>query len=370
MNHWVKTRNFPGAVMLVYKKNKLVVDASWGETFYGSRKRPGSKESMYDLASITKSVSTALCIMHLVDQGKVSLGDSLHKHVRATKGWPLGNLTIARLLAHKTSLPPYYFSNYWLLSKSLWNESTFPNLASAGFPDPYRGRFIPKGFRKSMLEDICQLPFQGGNKTRYSDLDYILLGCVIEDVTGLRQDQYLEEWLLRPMGLKNLMYNPLVHGIDMKRVIPTSDKAGSTGWVNDEEAAKLAGVCGAAGLFSNAQDLMTIGRMLQQKGSWNGKSYLKPATIKKFAWQVLPGFAWGQGFQKPPQQRATKSIAPSKASKTAFGHSGFTGTLFWVDPGKDLVVVFLSNCVYPNAFASNFKKNAGYKSVLKMVYDL
>lgn len=348
----------------------MVLDASWGETFYGSRKKPDTKVNIYDLASVTKSVSTALCLMHLYDEGKVDISDPISKHVPATKGYPLGNLTISRLLAHKTGLPPYYISNYWLLSKDLWQESTFPNLASEAFPDPYRGRFIPKGFRKSMLEDICQLPFQGGNKTRYSDLDYILLGCVIESVTGKRQDVYLEEWLLKPMGLNRIAYNPLVKGWDIRKIIPTSDQAGTTGWVNDGEAAKLAGVCGAAGLFSNARDLMTIGRMLLNNGSWNGRTYLKSSTIKKFAWKVLPGFSWGQGFQKPAQGRATKSIAPPQASKTAFGHSGFTGTLFWVDPGKQTVVVFLSNCIYPNENISRFKKNAGFKSVLKLAYEL
>jgi CubicO group peptidase (beta-lactamase class C family) len=170
--------------------------------------------------------------------------------------------------------------------------------------------------------------------------------------------------------LKNITFNPLVHGFAKERIVPTLQNPLYWGWVNDNEAAKLAGICGAAGLFSNATDLLSIGEMLKNGGKWKGKQMIKTATIKRFAWYMEPGHVRSMGWQKPPGNRRLKSIAPLKASKTAFGHSGYTGTLFWVDPQKNLVVIFLSNVTYPDDALSDFKKNAGYKSVLQLAYNL
>lgn len=370
MQMFIRNQDFPGAVLVVRKGNKTVLNKSWGETTYGSRKRPDAKNSVYDLASVTKAISISTTIMHLVELGKIKPEDSLSMHVKATKGYPLGKLTIERLLSHKTGLPPYYFSNYWLLSTNRWDESTFSPIATAQYPDPYRGIYLPKGYRTLMLKDLCQLPFNGKNKTIYSDLNYILLGCLIEEVTGKRLDDYLKSWLFDPMKLTSIRYNPLLNGITTDRIIPTSSNPIHKGWVYDDEAAKLAGICGAAGLFSNAENLADIGDMLRHGGVWKGQRFLKQATIKRFAWYVEPGHVRAMGWQKPASGRRVKSIAPPTASLTAFGHTGYTGTLFWVDPKKDLTIIFLTNVTYPRDGISTFKKNAGYKTVLKLVYDL
>lgn len=370
MQMFIRNHDFPGAVLVVRKGNKTILNKSWGETAYGSRKRPDPKNSVYDLASVTKAISISTTIMHLVELGKIKAEDSLAMHVKATKGYPLGKLTIERLLSHKTGLPPYYFSNYWLLSTNRWDESTFSPIATAQYPDPYRGIYLPKGYRTLMLKDLCQLPFNGKNKTIYSDLNYILLGCLIEEVTGKRLDDYLKTWLLDPMKLNSIRYNPLLNGITPDRIIPTSSNPIHKGWVYDDEAAKLAGICGAAGLFSNAENLAEIGDMLRHGGVWKGQRFLKQATIKRFAWYVEPGHVRAMGWQKPASGRRVKSIAPPSASLTAFGHTGFTGTLFWVDPKKDITVIFLTNVTYPRDGISTFKKKSGYKTVLKLVYDL
>lgn len=367
---FIRNKDFPGAVLLVRKGNKTLISKGWGETFYGSKKTPDPQKSVYDLASVTKAIAISTTIMHLVELGLVNENDSLSKHVKATRGFPLGKLTIERLLSHKTGLPPYYFSNYWLVSTNHWNESTFSPVATTQFPDPYRGTYLPKGYRTSMLTDLCQLPFTGKNKTIYSDLNYILLGCLIEDVTGKRLDNYLNEWLFTPMKLNSIRYNPIINGISQDRIIPTSINPSINGWVYDNEAAKLAGICGAAGLFSNSRDLGEIADMLRNGGVWREKRFLKLSTIKKFAWYLAPGHVRAMGWQKPASNRRIKSVAPPKASLTAFGHTGFTGTLFWVDPQKDLTIVFLTNVTYPTEGRSTFKQKAGYKTILKLVYDL
>jgi len=252
----------------------------------------------------------------------------------------------------------------------LWNESTFSHYATPQNPDPYRGLYLPKGYREIMLKDICQLPFTGKNKTVYSDVNYILLGCLIEEVTGKRLDQFVKEWLFDPLKLTSISYNPLLNGIGMDRIIPTDENPRYKGWVYDDEAAKLAGICGAAGLFSNANNLMTIGELLKNGGVSGGRQLLKKSTIKKFAWMVEPGHVRAMGWQKPLAGNGKKTIAPPKASKFSFGHTGYTGTMLWVDPTKDLSIVFLTNVTYPRDGISSFKKKAGYKTVLKLVYNL
>jgi CubicO group peptidase (beta-lactamase class C family) len=369
MLRFIHNKDFPGAVLLVLKNGKTVFNKSWGETAYGSRTKPNAEETVYDLASVTKAVAIATTIMHLVEKGKIDENDTLGKYVKAARGYPLGKLTIERLLSHRTGLPPYYFSNYWLLSTNKWNESAFSPIPTSAFPDPFRGKFMPTGYRKGMLNDLCRLPFTGRLKTIYSDLNYILLGCLIEEVTGKRLDDYLQEWLFDPMNLKTIHFNPLLNGIEKSRIAPTLQSPHYHGWVNDDEAAKLAGICGAAGLFSNAQDLSKIGWMLQAGGWYKDRQFLKLKTIKKFAWQIQPGHARAMGWQKPARNRKIKTIAPPQASLSAFGHTGYTGTLFWVDPQKGLVIVFLTNVTYPQDRISTFKKYAGYKTVLKLVYD-
>lgn len=370
MQQFIRIGDFPGAVLIVRKGNRTLVRKAWGKLTYKGKEKPDPAKSVYDLASVTKAIAVATSMMHLYDEKKIDLEAPLSTYLKATHGFPLADLTLERLLSHKTGLPPYYFPNYWLLSKDLWKESNFSPVPTPHFPDPYRGKYLPKGFRQVMLRDMCQLPFHGKNKTIYSDLNYILLGTVIEEVTSKRLDEYLNNWLIQPMGLKSTCFNPLLNGIALERTVPTSENADLRGWVNDNEAAKLAGICGAAGLFSSADDLIQIADMLRAGGEWNGKRYLQASTIKRFAWKLEPGHVRSLGWQKPAANRRTKTIAPPKASMTAFGHTGYTGTLFWVDPQKDLSIVFLTNVTYPRDGLSHFKEKAGYKTVLRLVYDL
>jgi len=335
----IRKKEFPGAVMMVLHNGKVVVKKGWGETAYGSGIRPSPTASVYDLASVTKAIATAASLMHLYDQGKFVLDDSLGRFVLASRGFPIGSLKISDLLAHRTGLPPHFISNYWLFSKNRWNTSYFSIVQNNKFPDPFRGMFLPNGYREQMLRDLAQLPFRGKPKTIYSDLNYALLGSLVEAISGKRQDVFLREWLISPMRLRKTSFNPLLHGIDEKNIVPSTAALGGRGWVHDPEAGKLGGVCGAAGLFSTAEELLRIGEMLRQGGYYQGKSILKSETIRRFAWYRLPGYARAMGWQKPAMAKAQKTIAPPAASPTSFGHTGHTGSLLWVDPEKKLVVV-------------------------------
>ena len=370
IRYGIRAGEFPGAVMLVMHKGKVLLKKGWGETATGSGIRPDPDSSVYDLASVSKAIGTAAILMHFYEKGRFRIEDSLGLHLPAARGFPLGRLRIGDLLAHRTGLPPYYISNYWLLSKNRWKESSFSPFPTAQFPDPYRGLYMPKGYREQMLRDLAQLPFRGRPKTVYSDLNYILLGALAEQLAGMRQDQFLEQWLFREMGLRRTCYNPLLKGIAAREIIPSMAGPYGHGWVHDAEAGKLAGVCGAAGLFSTAAELGKIGEMLCRGGKFRGKQIFRPETIRKFAWQRQHGHARSMGWQKPAGGNAKRSIAPAAASAQSFGHSGHTGALLWVDPVKDLVVVFLANITYPDDAPSAFVRKAGYRQILSLAYGL
>ena len=363
-------KEFPGAVMVVMHEGKVILKKGWGETAYGSGRKPSPSASVYDLASLTKAIGTAGSLMHLFDEGKFLLEDSLGRFLPASRGYPIGSLRICDLLAHRTGLPPHFISNYWLFSKNRWSPSHFSSVQNNRFPDPFRGMFLPKGYREQMLRDLAQLPFHGKPKTIYSDLNYALLGYLVETLSGQRQDAYVHQWLVTPMRLRKTCFNPLLNGHSEKEIIPTMALPGSTGWVHDPEAAKLGGVCGAAGLFSTADELARIGEMLRRGGYFQGKQILKSETIRRFAWYRLPGYARAMGWQKPAMEKAQKTIAPKAASPTSFGHTGHTGSLLWVDPEKKLVVVFLTNLTYPDDAPSVFTRNGGYKQILSLAYGL
>ena len=110
--------------------------------------------------------------------------------------------------------------------------------------------------------------------------------------------------------------------------------------------------------------------LLQQGGIWKGKRFIQKETLKKFAWMVEPGMARALGWQKPAGGKRVKTIAPRQASPLAFGHTGYTGCMIWVDPARDLSVVFLTNVTYPKDGISRFKKNAGHRTLLGLIYSM
>jgi len=192
----------------------------------------------------------------------------------------------------------------------------------------------------------------------------------VEAISGSRQDLFVDQWLIKPMGLKSTCFNPLIHGIPKESIIPSMADPDFHGWVHDSEAAKLAGVCGATGLFSTASDLARVGEMLRCGGVFNGRRLLREKTIRQFAWAIPKGHARALGWQKPAGGLAKKSIAPAAASALAFGHTGHTGSLLWIDPKKELVVVFLANLTYPDDQPSAFTQKAGYRQILRLAYGL
>ena len=204
---------------------------------------------------------------------------------------------------------------------------------------------------KDILTDICdtELLYEPGTKTIYSDLGLILLGKVVESIAGESLDAYKTKNLFQRLNMDNTFYNPPDH--KLRRIVPTEIVSGYRsglihGEVHDENAHKLGGVAGHAGLFSTAGDLAKFSQCMLQGGIYGNKRIFKEKTIQQFTAQSLVDSSSSRclGWDSPSGE-ASGGIY---ISDNSYGHTGYTGTSLWIDPTHDLFVILLTNAVHPN----------------------
>lgn len=318
---------FPGCQVLAMKDGKLLFRKAYGHQTYDPASPAVDMSTVYDLASVTKMLSTTLAMMKLVETGKVKLDDPLSMYLPYLKHTDKQKLTIRQVMSHVARLKS--FDTYWKTARDS--------------EDPLA----------SVLEQVAATPLlpQGGYV--YSDLGFILLGDLVQHVSGQRLDIFVHRHFYSPMGLCSTSFNPMEHGIDSLRIAPTEDDRHYRnrlvqGVVHDENAHVMGGVSGHAGLFSTADDVARILQMLLDGGTYDGKRYLKTETIQLFNTRHYAslGCRRGLGFDKPLITGSGGS-ACDEASPNSYGHTGFTGTMVWVDPDCGLTYVFLSNRVHP-----------------------
>jgi CubicO group peptidase (beta-lactamase class C family) len=208
-------------------------------------------------------------------------------------------------------------------------------------------------WRDTMYSRILASPLGRNGRYVYSDNDFIFLGKIVEELTGMTLDEYVSEQFYNRMGLATMGFRPRTR-FTPDRIVPTEfekhfRRQHLRGDVHDEGASMFGGVAGHAGLFSNSYDLLLLYQMLLNGGELNGQRYLSAATIRKFTAYGSSESRRGLGFDKPEKDNDTrKEPYPSMfASREAYGHTGFTGTCVWVDPKHNLVYIFLSNRVNP-----------------------
>jgi CubicO group peptidase (beta-lactamase class C family) len=223
---------------------------------------------------------------------------------------------------------------------------------------------------KQIIESEVKAP---GNMV-YSDLSMIILQKVIEHISGQPIDEYVTNNFYKPMGLWKMQFNPY-EKTDINTIAPTEDdklfrKCVVRGTVHDPGAAMMGGVAGHAGLFSNAESLAIIFKMLMNGGSYDGKRYLKKETIQLFTTQAAPNTSNRRGliFDKAEMNKEKSSPAARSASELTFGHTGFTGTCVWADPKNDFLFVFLSNRVYPDAENTMLAKKNVRTDIMEIFY--
>ena len=396
---------FTSAQLAVIRHGRLVYENAWGSlNSYNQdgtpipegERTPVTTDTLYDLASVTKMFGVNYALQKLVTDGEISLdarvadylGEKFYEdtiRIEYTEGedsdpevqkeWK-AELTLRDLLKHQGGFPPdpRYF-NPWLNTEKQEYDPTWsiPNKLFAGNGGD-------EETRRETVAAICRTPlmYEPGTKTMYSDVDYMLLGIVIEQVTGTDLDTYLKETFLQPMGLTHITYNPLENGFSAEDCAAT-ELNGNTrdgavsfpgvrtetvqGTVHDEKAYySMGGISGHAGLFGNAEDLAKLASVMLT-GGYGGNRYFSRNVMDTFMAPKKEDAAnWGLGWWREGDFQRSWYFGTQSPSDT-IGHQGWTGTLIMIDPGRDLVIAYLTNKINspvtdkvkdPNKFNGNW----------------
>lgn len=371
---------FPGAQVLVAKDGMVVYNKSFGYFDY-SKVQKVDESSVYDLASVSKATGTLLAVMKAYDEKKFTLSSRISQYIPELKGTDKEPLTIRELLYHqsglvstisfylkainpdsytgslysatrKTTHPVRFDARTWVRTDFSYYPSLVSAVPKAGYPhEAARGFYVSETFKDSIMKDIADSRLSRRGRYVYSCINFILLKMMVERQEGRPMDILLREEFFDKLGARDLTYNPL-KTIDMNRIVPTEDdkfvrRQLLRGYVHDEAAAFQGGVSGNAGLFSNANDLAKVLQLYLNQGEYGGERLLSEETCKLFTKSKSPDSRRGLGFDKPHMGNPDLSPCGALAPQSVYGHTGYTGTCFWVDPDEDMIYILLTNRVNP-----------------------
>jgi len=351
----IMRKAYPGCQIVALKDGEIIYDKCFGFHTYDNQKQVKPTD-LYDVASLTKILASTMAIMKLTEEGKLNLNDPLVKYFPYLSGSAIAGITFVEILAHQSGLTdwiPFY--------KETLKNKTPDSLVYSKTIDvkhPYRvadSLFIRWDYKNNIFQTIANTKLKK-KEYRYSDLGFYFFPALVEMLTNTPFDLYLEKTFYSPLKLEHTLFQPL-NRFAREEIIPTEKDSEFRhqllhGDVHDQGAAMLGGISGHAGLFSNAYEVAMLMQLMIDKGSCDTLVLFKPETIDKFTSVQFPknDNRRGLGFDKPPIDPLEKKRMPSKsASKSSFGHSGFTGTFAWADPENKLVFIFLSNRVHPDS---------------------
>ena len=323
MEHHISLGNLPGAVVLIGHRDAVIFEKAYGNRSLEPEIEPMTTETIFDLASLTKVVATAPSLMLLVQRGRVKLDDPVNKYLPAFGQAGKKKVTLRQLLVHYSGLP-------------------------ADLRQTRRRRITSKNALARIYQTRLVAP--PGQQFLYSDLGFVVLGKVVEKVTGQSLARFAQENIFSPLGMNSTGFLPH-HGMSIPNIAPTERlKEGGMlrGQVHDPLASKLGGVAGDAGVFSTARDLARFCQMLLQHGRLNGVEIFLPETVASMTSPQSPdgkpnirGFGWDI-------QSTYSSVKGSFFSATSYGHTGYTGTSLWIDPETQTFLIILTNRVHPD----------------------
>ncbi|MBL6444864.1 serine hydrolase [Fulvivirga sp. 29W222] len=373
----IQDRATPGCQVLVARNGKIVFEKSYGYYTYDSLKAVDDY-TIYDIASITKVLSTMQALMFLEERGLIDLDKKISVYLPELRGTNKEHMIIRDILTHQAGLWPYL--PFWkrtleasFLTNGLYKaypENGFEYQVSEGlFTTEAMQDSVWRWVKQSKLRDkVAKKPFD----YKYSDMGYYLLKKMIEEIINQPIDEFLQQNYYDPMGLTSLGYLPLCH-FPLSRIAPTEkdEYFRNTlvyGMVHDQGAALCGGIAGHAGLFSSALDLAKMMQMHLQDGTYGNVKFFQPGTIGRFTQQQYETNRRGIGWDKPAVGEWNGPTSEFASPKT-FGHTGFTGTAVWADPEFNLIYVFLSNRIHPNANNSKLIKNNIRTRIQDVIYE-
>ena len=374
-------QGFPGAVLLVLKDGKIIKNSAYG---YARKFADGGElltspvkmttDTLFDIASNTKMFATNFALMKLVSEGKLDTSLPINYYLPTYRGEGRDLRTVKDILTHSAGYAPQV--------KFFTRENDLGP------------KFFSHDSNKTKNLILTQVPFAVGRsaKRMYSDTDYMLLGMLIEKITGMPLDLYVEYDIYHPLGLKNTVFNPLQKGF-RKNQFAATEIHGTTrgnrvryenvrtyvlqGEVHDEKAYhSLAGVAGHAGLFSTAQDMAVLAQALLNRGGYGNKQLFSGKVIDQFVKPDDGNGTYGLGWRRANNGDRKWHFGPY-ASGSAYGHTGWTGTVTVIDPEHDLAIILLTNARHSEIeggdknyqFKGKQFETGKYGSVISLVYE-
>ena len=392
---------FPGAQVLVAKGGDIVVDRNYGLTTKGGEKVTSS--TIYDLASVSKTVGTLPGVMKAYDSGLFDLDTPAYKYVSEMNVDGKREITPRMLLYHETGIPAALNMFNVMMDSATYTGKLITNkrdtkhtiaINGGGYGNPAarlrrditsptrtekfdteaaKGIFVGDCTYDTIMANIYRSKIKPDRGYVYSCLNFCILMDMEQRLTGQAHDKYVTDSIWGPIGAYTLCYRP-ADKYPMSQIAATEQdtylrRQHVRGYVHDETAAFSGGVQGNAGVFGNATDVAKLCQMWLNGGEYGGERVLSEETTRLFTTSKSAKSRRGLGFDKPDMTNSKNSPTCDEAGAGTYGHTGFTGTCFWVDPDEDLIFVFLSNRVDPSRSNSAFSKSSIRPTLMSLVYD-
>ena len=367
----IRQKATPGGQVLIAKQGKVIYSKTFGHHTY-ERERLVENTDKYDLASITKPAATTLAAMQLYEEGLIDLEGTLEDQMDLSKKATIKRIKLKDLFIHKSGLQRNMPIATYLNNRGIPRECTqyfCQQITDKHTLEVAQNFYMNPVFLDSIYKAVSVLPRNyRSRKYLYSDVNFYLIHQLIEERIPVNMDEFLKSNFYQPLGLRNLTFKPLDRFTE-DVIIPTQEdkfwrKGLVRGYVHDEAAAILGGVGGNAGLFSNVNDLAVLFQMLLNGGHYGGEKFLEKSTIDYFT-SANHGNHRGLGFDKSRYNYT----ASKSASRLTYGHSGFSGTCVWVDPQEELIYIFLSNRIHPDARNDRLKKLRVRQRIHNTIYE-
>lgn len=380
VNEGLRAKAYPGCQVLVAKDGQIIYNKSFGYYMYDSIQHV-TERAVYDLASSSKAAGTVTAVMKAYEKQGFNLNSRASEFVPVLLNSNKKDTRIRELLYHESGIVSTINFYTSAIDSTTFRGSLYSSKKDAAHPRRFdagsfvnttfryrtdlvsdtlrpdfttqvaRNFYLRSTFRDIIMNSIARSPLGTKGKYLYSCINFILLQQVAEQQMGMPLDHILGQYFTAGLGAGTIMYNPL-RKIDSLWIVPTEDdffvrRQLLRGYVHDEAAAFMGGVSGNAGLFSNAGDLAKLLQMLLNGGTYGGETYLQRETVRLFTQSKSPNSHRGLGYDKPRPENPDISSCGILAPRSVYGHTGYTGTCFWIDPDNRLIYIFLSNRVNP-----------------------
>ena len=383
----IENEAYPGCQVIVAKDGMIIYNKSFGHYDYNGKQKV-SENTVYDLASVSKATGTLLALMKSYDNGYFQLTNKISDFVTELKGSDKNNIIIKDMLYHQSGLPSTISFYEQAIDKNSYSGSLYSKVKDNNHPlrfdtrtyvntsFKYKPSIVSKNKREgfetevarnmyvcdafvsdSIISGIKNSKLSAPGKYTYSCINFILLKMMVERQTDKPLNKFLDEHFFSRIGASSMTYNPL-RKIDSLLIAPTENdrfvrNQVIRGYVHDEAAAFQGGVSGNAGLFSTAGDLAKIAQLYLNDGIYGGERYISTKTCKLFTGSKSPASRRGLGFDKPDTKNPSRSPCGLLTPQATYGHTGYTGTCFWIDPVNNMFFIFLSNRTYPSRINGN-----------------